>query len=107
MPYRNQPLSTTFALHEKEKKCQYNQRVIQVEHGSFTSLVFSAYGGAGRETHHFLSTLINHLAEKSDVSIIIIIIIFFIYTGWLLQNINTYKYIKILLSMQDLLKIYM
>ena len=66
--YRNQPLSTTFALHEKEKKRQYNQRVIQVEHGSFTPLVFSAYGGTGRETHHFLNTLINRLADKSDVS---------------------------------------
>ena len=41
---------------KKKKKRQYNQRVIQVEHGSFTPLVFSAYGGTGQETHHFLST---------------------------------------------------
>ena len=51
-------------LRKKKTKRQYNQK-----YGSFTPLVFiSAYGGTGWVTQHFLSTLINHLAEKSEVS---------------------------------------
>jgi hypothetical protein len=32
---------------ERGKKRQYNQRIVEVEHGSFTPVVFSAYGGCG------------------------------------------------------------
>ena len=39
---------------EREKKRHYNQRVVQVERGSFTPLVFRAYRGFGRERHHFV-----------------------------------------------------
>ena len=35
------------------KKRHYNERVLQVENGSFTLLV-SVYGGMGRECQHFL-----------------------------------------------------
>ena len=35
---------------EAAKKRDYNERVIRVEHGSFTPIVSSAYGGFGRET---------------------------------------------------------
>ena len=53
---QNQKLSTVFEKNE-EKKRTYNQRVIQVEHGSFTPLVFGAHGGCGYETQHFITTL--------------------------------------------------
>ena len=46
--------------HETQKKREYNQRVIQVEHGSFTPLVFSTSGGLGPEANKFLK----HIAMK-------------------------------------------
>ena len=62
-------LEAAFDQNEKEKKTQYNQRVIDVEHGSFTPIVLSAYGGYGRETERFLSHLIHKLAEKKDIPV--------------------------------------
>ena len=38
-------LNTTYRHHESLKKRNYEQRVREVEHGSFTTLVFSATGG--------------------------------------------------------------
>ena len=40
---------------------------IQMEHGSFTLLIFNAYGGCSRETYHFLNTLSARLAEKKSI----------------------------------------
>ena len=51
------------AVHKKnenEKKREYNQRILQVEHGSFTPLVFSCFGGISRECILFFS----HTAER-------------------------------------------
>ena len=60
-------LKTVFAQQEEIKKKEYNERIIRVEHGSFTPIVLSAYGGCGRETDRFLSTLINKVAEKQNM----------------------------------------
>ena len=46
--------------HEKEKKRQYNSRIMNIEHGTFTPLVFSVNGGASPECSMFHK----HLAEK-------------------------------------------
>ena len=59
-------LDTLFKKHEEKKKIKYNDRVIKVEHGSFTPVVLSAYGGYGRETSCFVSKLIEKIAEKQD-----------------------------------------
>ena len=56
-----------FAAQETAKKRDYNERVIRVEHGSFTPIVMSAYGGFGRETNRFLTMLISKVAEKQDM----------------------------------------
>ena len=50
---RNQTSSACYRKHEKEKKRAYAQRILEVEHSSFTPLVFSATGGIGRETTCF------------------------------------------------------
>ena len=42
-----------YSDHEKEKKRLYNSRVIEVEHGTFTPLVFSTTGGMSRECTFF------------------------------------------------------
>ena len=63
----NRNLNAAFTRNEREKKRQYNQRCIQVEHASFTPLVFSAYGGCSCETHHFLNTLSEQLSDKKGI----------------------------------------
>ena len=60
-------LSTVFSSNEERKKREYNERVIRIEHGTFTPIVTSAYGGYGRETSRFLSVLIEKVAEKHDM----------------------------------------
>ena len=47
--YVNQDISKTYELNKKEKKRLHNERVIEIEHGSFTPLTMSATGGMGRE----------------------------------------------------------
>ena len=44
-----------FAKNEKEKKLNYNDRVINVDNGSFTPLIFSIHGGMARECNTFYS----------------------------------------------------
>ena len=62
--YRNTPLSKCYTINENEKEKQYNERVLQVEHGSFTPLVMSSNGGFGRECGRFYSKLAEQIAEK-------------------------------------------
>ena len=45
--YRNSKIPKACEFNEKNKKRQYNQRVLNIEHGSFTPLVFTAMGGIG------------------------------------------------------------
>ena len=47
--YANRRLQQGYALNENEKKRKYNNRVMNVEQGYFTPLVFSADGGMGCE----------------------------------------------------------
>ena len=57
-------LAACFSHHEKSKKRAYEQRIIEVEHGSFTPLVFSTTGGMGRQSTIFYSRLASLLARK-------------------------------------------
>lgn len=60
----NQSLSAVHRKNENEKKRCYNQRILEVEHGSFTPLVFSCFGGMSRECSRFFSHAAELLAEK-------------------------------------------
>ena len=62
----SQDLKKCFDSNEREKKRAYNQRVLEIEHGSFTPLVFSATGGMGRECTKFISRLAEMMASKQD-----------------------------------------
>ena len=64
----NQSLSSVHRRNEAEKKRQYNQPILQVEHGSFTPLVFSCFGGMSRECSRFFSQAADHLASKRNLS---------------------------------------
>ena len=60
----SKPLASIYTDHEQEKRRAYNQRVLQVEHGSFTPLVFSLFGGMSPECGRFYSRLAQLLSEK-------------------------------------------
>ena len=51
--YVNVSLPQCYRGNESEKKRHYSERILQVDHGSFTPLVFSIYGGMGRECQMF------------------------------------------------------
>ena len=61
-----QPTSTVFRNHEQAKKREYMQRVLEVENGSFTPLVFGTNGGMGKECDVFISTLASKIASKES-----------------------------------------
>ena len=59
-PSNRQPqLATSYRRHENLKKRCYEQRIREVEHGSFTPLVLSATGGLGRA-----ATVTSHLSTS-------------------------------------------
>ena len=62
--YESQELNKAYEINEREKKRQYNERILEVEHGSFTPLVMTALGGMGREASQFYSRLSESIAEK-------------------------------------------
>ena len=55
--------STIFKEQEEEKKRKYQQRVLDVEMGSFTPLVFGTNGGMGADCNCFLKRLAEKLSE--------------------------------------------
>ena len=63
----NKNLTTVFKENESGKKKLYNARIVRVEHGSFTPVVLSSYGGYGRETSRFVSQLVEKVAAKKDL----------------------------------------
>lgn len=63
----NVNLESAFKTGERTKKRHYNDRVIRVEHGTFTPIVFSSCGGMGFETNIFVSKLIEKLSEKKNI----------------------------------------
>ena len=63
---QGRPTAEVFRDHEQEKKRKYHQRVIDVEMGSFTPLVFGTNGLMGNECSMFLKHLAEKLAKKSN-----------------------------------------
>ena len=61
---RSKSLPQLYTSHENEKKRSYNQRVVQVEHGTFTPLVFSTTGGESPECMRFHKRLATLLSNK-------------------------------------------
>ena len=63
---RNQTLTSCYRWNEQEKRCAYDQRVREIEHGSFTPLVFSASGGMGPAARVFYKKLASMIATKHN-----------------------------------------
>ena len=55
--YCSQDLHHLYRKHEQEKKREYNGRVLEIENGVFTPLVFSTSGGIGRDSTVFYKRL--------------------------------------------------
>ena len=60
LSYKDLSTNVTFKKHEAEKKREYNQRIMNVEHGISTPLVLGTNGGMGLQSQMF----IKRLAEK-------------------------------------------
>ena len=64
---RRQSQAAMYRSHEREKKRAYEQRIREVEHSSFTPLVFSATGGMGSQATTFYKRLASMLAVEWDM----------------------------------------
>ena len=56
--------STLYRQHENEKKRKYQQRVIDIEKGSFTPVVFTTSGGCGPEADRFHKRVAKLISDK-------------------------------------------
>ena len=61
----NSSIPSILRKHEQEKKREYNDRVMQVEQGTFTPLVFAIPGSMGPECLQFHKSLAKKLVSKS------------------------------------------
>ena len=57
-----------YLQHEREKKRKYNDRVLQVEKGSFSPLIFSTTGGMGPESTRYHKKVAELIAVKRGES---------------------------------------
>ena len=64
--YSNQSLSVSHRRNENQKKREYTDRILQVEHASFTPLVFTCFGGMSTECQMFYKRLSQLISEKRN-----------------------------------------
>ena len=61
-------IAKMYRSHENEKKSVYNARVLQVERGTFTPVVFSTSGGMGIEAQKLFKRIAERTARKTGQS---------------------------------------
>ena len=64
--YVNKPIEKVYEMHETEKKRNYNERVLQIEKGSFTPIVGSTFGGMGKEAERHHQRIASLIAAKRN-----------------------------------------
>ena len=64
--YRSSDLDKLYKTHEQEKMRKYNSRVITVEGGSFTPLIYTTFGGMGPQATKYHKRLAEKLARKRN-----------------------------------------
>ena len=64
--YKNLTPEQIYKLHENDKKRLYSSRVLEVERGTFTPLVFTTTGGMSNECQRYHSRLAELLAVKKQ-----------------------------------------
>ena len=65
--YHNESLKQCHVMNEQEKKRAYNERILPIDHGTFTHLVFSVNGNMGRACQKFCSRLAQMISEKRNL----------------------------------------
>ena len=63
--YAGKPLKSVLAKFERAKKSKYNHRVMNIEHGTFTPLIFTANGCMGPECSMFHKSIADKISEKT------------------------------------------
>ena len=64
--YMSKSISQLYGIHEKEKMRKYNSRVITIERGSFTPLVYTAFGGWGPQAKRYHIRLTQLISKKRN-----------------------------------------
>lgn len=64
--YQATPIASLYKRHEDEKKRKYNSRIITVEKGTFTPLVYSTFGGCGLEAKRYHKRLAELISRKRN-----------------------------------------
>ncbi len=64
--YRNKPIEKILEEHENQKKSAYQERVQNIEHASFTPLVFATNGAMGEEATRYHAVLAEKLSIKTN-----------------------------------------
>ena len=67
--YSDQTLQAAHKSNENAKKREYAERILNVEHGSFTPLVFSCMGGMSTECSHFYNRVADKISEKRNIDV--------------------------------------
>ncbi len=62
--HKNRTTASLFKAQENDKKREYNARVLEVEHGTFTPLIIGTNGGMGAECQMFIKRLAEMLSSK-------------------------------------------
>ena len=62
--YRDLELQQIYRNHENEKKRLYSRRVLDIEQGTFTPLIFTSTGGMGKECLQYHSRLAQLISIK-------------------------------------------
>ena len=66
--YKSITIDNCYKRHEREKQRSYERRILEVEHSTFTPLVFSVTGGMSKECSKFYKRLASMLADKWNQS---------------------------------------
>ena len=64
--YVNTDIGRLYRSHEQEKMRKYNSRIITVERGSFTPLIYTTFGGWGPQATRYHKRLAEKLAFKRN-----------------------------------------
>ena len=65
--YRGTQVSSLYRRFEREKQRKYEQRIREVEMGSFTPLVFSTFGGMSHASTVFYKRLAFLVSERGSL----------------------------------------
>lgn len=66
--HANKPLKAVLAKYERSKKSKYGHRIMNIEHGTFTPLIFTTNGCMGPECSTYHKSIADKISEKTGES---------------------------------------